>query len=111
MLGRQGALRTRTSELRAELGRLRAQADALNQEQATYTTYDSRVKQMAGELLGKAQRARGRPPYRTTGCTAALCPRALTTATARRLTRVSITHWHGSEKMGMGSDPAGPDLG
>ncbi|KAF0297864.1 Intraflagellar transport protein 74 [Amphibalanus amphitrite] len=51
MLGRQGALRTRTSELRAELARLRAQADALNQEQATYTTYDSRVKQMAGELL------------------------------------------------------------
>ena len=49
----QGLLRTKTSELRSEVTKLRRQADSLNQEQATYTTYDTRVKQMAGELLGK----------------------------------------------------------
>ncbi|XP_037077075.1 intraflagellar transport protein 74 homolog [Pollicipes pollicipes] len=46
-----GLLRTKTSELRSEVAKLRRQADSLNQEQATYTTYDTRVKEMAGELL------------------------------------------------------------
>lgn len=45
-----GALRTKMSELTAEIGKLSREIESQSEEQSTYLAYDKRVKEMAAEL-------------------------------------------------------------
>ena len=48
-----GLLRTKMSELQAEIGKISREVEAANEEQSTFLAYDKRVKELAAELTGK----------------------------------------------------------
>ena len=49
-----GLLRTKMSELQAEIGKISREVEAANEEQSTFLAYDKRVKELAAELTGKS---------------------------------------------------------
>ena len=57
-----GLLRTKMSELQAEIGKISREVEAANEEQSTFLAYDKRVKELAAELTGK----RWKSHYRVT---------------------------------------------
>ena len=57
-----GLLRTKMSELQAEIGKISREVEAANEEQSTFLAYDKRVKELAAELTGKWRRIRLHDP-------------------------------------------------
>ena len=52
-----GLLRTKMSELQAEIGKISREVEAANEEQSTFLAYDKRVKELAAELTGDGEEA------------------------------------------------------
>ena len=48
-----GILHTKMSEISTEIQKLNTQIEALAKEQATYSSYEKRVKELVAELMGK----------------------------------------------------------